>query len=29
MDLDETLIHSCHLRENPQIVLSIGTKQVN
>lgn len=24
MDLDETLIHSCHLMENPEIVLDIG-----
>lgn len=28
MDLDETLIHSCHVRESPQIILEIGTKQV-
>ena len=28
IDLDETLIHSCHLRENPEIVLNIGDKKV-
>lgn len=29
MDLDETLIHSCHVRENPEIVLDILGKKVN
>lgn len=30
MDLDETLIHSCHLKENPEIVLEVdGTNKEN
>ena len=33
MDLDETLIHSCHIKENPEIILDIrdenSIKKVN
>jgi len=28
IDLDETLVHSCHFRENPEIVLEVGDKKV-